>query len=85
LAYKILIDKKVIKDLKRIDKTWQEKIVRTIKNEIAQDPYRGKKLIGSLSPFWRWRVGDYRIIYTIDDEIVTVEIVKVKHRKSVYR
>ncbi len=83
MAYKILIDKKVIKDLRRIDKSWQKKIVHVIKNEIAQDPYRGKKLIGDLSPFWRWRVGDHRIIYSIDDEIITVEIVKVKHRKSV--
>ena len=47
-------------------------------------PYSGKKLIGNLSPFWRLRVGDYRVIYIIEEEIVTVEVVKVRHRKEVY-
>jgi len=46
--------------------------------------YSGKKLIGNLSPFWRLCVGDYVVIYVIEEEIVTVEVVKVKHRKEVY-
>jgi len=48
------------------------------------DPYLGKKLVGNLSPFWRMRVGDYRIIYAIEEKLVTVEVIKIRHRKEVY-
>lgn len=84
LSYILKIDDNVIKDLKKIDKTWQKRILTKIKTTLAEDPYSGKKLVGNLSPFWRLRVGDYRVIYNIEEEIVTVEVVKVKHRKEVY-
>ncbi len=84
LNYTLKIDDKVIKDLKKIDKTWQKRILTKMKTTLTDDPYSGKKLVGNLSPFWRLRVGDYRIIYAIEEEIVTVEVVKVKHRKEVY-
>ncbi len=84
LAYTLKIDDKVIKDLKKIDKTWQKRILTKMKTTLITDPYSGKKLVGNLSPFWRFRVGNYRIIYAIEEEIVTVEVIKVKHRKEVY-
>jgi len=82
--YKIVIDDKVIKDLKKIDKVWQKRIIEKIKTVLSSDPYSGKKLVGNLSPFWRFRVGDYRVIYAIEEDIVTVEVIKIKHRKEVY-
>ena len=84
LAYTLQIDDKVIKDLKKIDKTWQKRILTKIKTSLLENPYSGKKLVGNLSHFWRIRVGDYRIIYAIEEEIVTVEVIKIKHRKEVY-
>jgi len=84
LSYKILIDKKVIKDLKKIDKTWQIKIINKIQTTLATNPYSDKKLVGDLSKYYRLRVGDYRVIYSIDEDIVTVEVVKVSHRKDAY-
>jgi len=84
LAYTLQIDDKVIKDLKKIDKTWQKRILTKMKTSLLENPYSGKKLVGNLSPFWRIRVGDYRIIYAIEKEIVTVEVIKIKHRKEVY-
>ncbi|CAA6801536.1 MAG: RelE/StbE replicon stabilization toxin [uncultured Sulfurovum sp.] len=83
LVYTLKIDDKVIKDLKKIDKTWQTRILSKIRTTLTTDPYSGKKLVGNLSPFWRIRVGDYRVIYAIEEEIVTVEVVKVKHRKEI--
>ena len=82
--YKLQIDDKVIKDLKKIDKTWQKRILSKIKTTLTTDPHSGKKLVGDLSPFWRIRVGDYRVIYSIEEEIVMVEVIKIKHRKEVY-
>ena len=82
--YKVLIDKKVLKDLRKIDKKYREKIIKTIEKKIAKDPYIGKKLLRDLSDFYRYRVGDYRIIYLIFDDRIEIEIIKVGHRKEVY-
>ncbi len=82
--YKIVIDDKVIKDLKKIDRVWQKRIIEKIKTVLRNNPYSGKKLVGNLSPFWRLRVGDYRVIYAIEESIVTVEVIKIKHRKESY-
>ena len=84
LTYTLQIDDKVIKDLKKIDKTWQKRILNKMKTVLVTDPYSGKKLVGNLSPFYRLRVGDYRIIYAILEDVVAVEVVKIKHRKDVY-
>jgi len=84
LNYTLKIDDKVIRELRRIDRTWQKRILNKMKTTLTKDPYSGKKLVGNLSPFWRLRVGDYRVIYAIEEEIVTVEVIKVKHRKEIY-
>jgi len=82
--YKLLIDDKVVKDLRKIDHVWRTKILTSIKTKLVENPHSGKKLVGDLSPYYRLRVGDYRILYeTIESEVVVV-VVKVKHRKNVY-
>jgi len=83
--FKVRFDKKVYKDLKKIDKSAQIKILEVIENKIAINPYDGKKLVGNLSSFYRYRVGDYRIIYQIFDDIIEIEIIKISHRKDVYK
>jgi len=75
----------VIKYLKKIDKTWQQKIIQTIETTLTTQPYSGKKLVGNLSDYFRLRVGDYRIIYEIIDDVVTVEVIKIKYRKDIYK
>lgn len=47
-------------------------------------PHGVRKLVGALEG-WRIRVGDYRILYQIDDDARTVTIVRVKHRREAYR
>ena len=83
--YKLFIDDKVVKDLRKIDKTWQTKIVANIKTKLVKDPYLGKKLVGDLSPYYRYRVGDYRVLYEIVESKVLIIVVKIKHRKNVYK
>jgi len=83
-VYSIVIDKKVLKDLKNIDEFWQKKIMLKIDAFLTATPYDGKKLVGNLSDFYRIRVGDYRIVYEIIDETITVEVIRVSHRKDVY-
>lgn len=83
--YKLFIDDKVVKDLRKIDKTWQTKIIANIKTKLVKDPYLGKKLVGDLSPYYRYRVGDYRVLYEIVESKVFIIVVKIKHRKNVYK
>ena len=81
--YKILFDKRVLKDLRKIDKQHQKQIIEAIEEKLAQDPYIGKRLLGDLSGLYRYRVGKYRIIYAIYDDRVEIEVIKVGHRKDV--
>ena len=46
---------------------------------------RGKALIGNLSGFWRYRVGDYRIICEILDEKLVIYAIHIAHRSEVYQ
>lgn len=85
MSYKLFIDDKVIKDLKQIDKFWQKKIIEVIKAKLVENPYIGKPLVGNLSPYYRLRVADYRIVYEINEDEVVVIVVKIQHRKDVYK
>jgi mRNA interferase RelE/StbE len=85
LIYKLLFDDKVTKDLKKIDKAWQKKILKKIKTTLIDNPKSGKKLIGNLSLYYRIRVGDYRVIYEVKDDEIIVLVVKIKHRKDIYK
>ncbi len=62
--------------------TIQQRIQEAIE-EIGRGPYRGKKLSGPLEGDYSWRVGAYRILYTIVRERVYLE--SVGHRRDVYR
>lgn len=78
--------KKAQKDLQKLDKPIQNKIVVELDQILLLNNPRevGKCLTGSLSGLWRYRVGDYRIIVDIEDGIFTVIVVKIGHRKQVY-
>lgn len=57
-------------------------------DEIAklEDPrVRGKSLTGNLAGVWRYRVGDYRIVADIEDDVLVILVVDVDHRSKVYR
>ncbi|MCS5592906.1 MAG: type II toxin-antitoxin system RelE/ParE family toxin [Gammaproteobacteria bacterium] len=83
--YKLLFDEKVVKDLRKIDKAWQLKILSVTKSKLIENPYVGKKLVGDLSPLYRLRIGNYRVIYDIVEKEVIVVVIKIKHRKDAYK
>ncbi|MDX2355962.1 type II toxin-antitoxin system RelE/ParE family toxin [Dietzia sp. PP-33] len=78
---------KVITTLGRQDKTAQQGIRAILDERIhgCEDPrYLGKALRGD-QHLWRYRVGDYRIIFSIENQRVTVLVVDVAHRRELYR
>lgn len=73
--------------LESIDKKMADRIKKYLDEKIAIDlnPRRlGKSLHGNLSGYWRYRVGDYRIICEIHDEEVIVLVIDVGHRSRIY-
>ena len=75
------------KELKKLGKPNAARIIKVLEERIAKldDPRElGKPLVGDWSGYWRWRIGDYRIIAKIEDERVVILIVRIAHRKGVY-
>ncbi len=87
MTWKIEFKDKAKKQLKKLGKPIQIQIEKHLLKLIKLgDPRQtGKALTGSLKGFWRFRVGDYRLICDIKDVVVTIVIIKVAHRKDVYK
>ena len=83
-SYRILFKQSVAKDLRSIPKKDIKRILRRI-DSLADEPrpVGVEKLSGDEK--YRIRQGNYRILYAIDDDVITVTIVKVGHRRDVYR
>ena len=86
MVWTIEFDKKAEKEFKKLDKAIQKKIDRLIiKLSKSRNPRdTGKPLKGKLGPFWRYRIGDYRLICSIEDKILTIVVLRVSHRRYVY-
>ena len=84
MEYGLVISPRAEKDLDRIVKNVRVRILDALE-ELRTNPRppRSKKLKGR--DLWRIRVGDYRAIYSIADEALIVTVVRVGHRKEVYR
>ncbi len=82
--WKIKIHKLVLsEDFKSISHPQQSIILKDIHKKLSLDPKGyGKPLLGSLKGYWRIRVGDYRIIYRILEDVITVFVVKVGIRRD---
>lgn len=82
--YKIIFTKSAAKELKKLSNQLIARIVPEIQALATEPrPTNCKKLKGEENRY-RTRVGDYRILYSIEDTIKIVEIVKIGHRKEVY-
>ncbi len=87
MAWNIEYDSRVLKDLKKLDRKTQQQILDYFDERVApsQNPRNyGKGLTSSFSGLWRYRIGDYRAICNIEDENLTVLVVRVGHRSTAY-
>lgn len=75
------------KQLKKLDKQWQEAILNYLDTVVSLDNprSRGKPLRGNKKDFWRYRVGDYRILCDIQENNFVVLVLVIGHRKEVYK
>lgn len=73
------------RDIKSLDRPVQKRILARL-TELASEPRpAGAELLTGLADVWRVRVGDYRIVYTIKDDVLLVLVLRVGHRREVYK
>lgn len=84
--YYIKFKKKAYKELLKLPSVMIKKVAAAI-DDLANDPRPegSEKLKGSDENLWRIRIGDYRVVYLLEDKIKVVEVRKIGHRKDVYK
>jgi len=86
--WKVEFEQNAAKELRKLDKQAQKEILNYLRQRIAteDDPMRfGKALSKELKGLWRYRIKDYRIICNIEDKVMIVLVLRVAHRKHIYR
>ena len=81
--YKILFTNRSLKDLENIDTSTQKRIAAKLKEYSAEPLKYSKKLSNSNLGSYRFRIGDYRVIFDIDKE--NIVILRIGHRKNIYK
>ena len=89
LAWRVEFDPDAVKDLKKLDKQVQARILDFLRERLARldNPRElGEALAGSkLGNYWKYRVGDWRIICDLQDHRIVVRLLRVGNRREVYR
>ncbi len=83
MIYKIGFKKSVVRDLKRIDRNQVDHILGKIEEKLPEKAESFPILSGAFKGLRKFRIGDYRVIYTIIDD--TALILRISHRQNAYR
>jgi mRNA interferase RelE/StbE len=87
LAWRIELTETAAKALAKLDRQVARRITEFLRETLAglEDPRSaGKALVGP-NALWRYRVGDYRIVVSIEDAAVRVLVIRIGHRREIYR
>jgi mRNA interferase RelE/StbE len=88
LGWKVEFEPRALAELGKLDRSVQKRIVKFLQERVVRRPSPrelGRALTGEKAAFWRYRVGDYRVICFLDDNAQTVKVMRVAHRKEAYR
>ena len=89
MAWRVEFDPDAVKDLKKLDQQIQVRILDFLRERLARlhNPRElGESLAGSkLGNYWKYRVGDWRIICDLQDQRIVVRVLRVGNRREVYR
>lgn len=86
--WQVEISRTAEKQISKLNRVAQASILRFLRERVqfAENPRQwGKPLHGDQCGLWRYRIGDYRLICDIQDEKITVLVLRVGHRKDIYR
>jgi mRNA interferase RelE/StbE len=86
LAYDLIWNEGVLRDLKGLDHKIARALIDSVKNCLAGNPLKlGKPLKGIFRGLYRYRYGDYRVVYALDRADKKIIILHIRHRKEAYR
>jgi len=89
LAYEIEFDPEAVKDLKKLDRSIQARLLGFLRQRVTplENPRDlGEALTGAtLGSYWKYRVGDWRIICDIQDRRLIVRVLRLGNRRDIYR
>jgi mRNA interferase RelE/StbE len=85
LSYRIEVKRSAAKTLKKIPKASRKRIVEKIDSLAESPPNPDTTKMKGNNPFHKVRVGDYRIVYEIQEDVLMILVVKIGHRKDIYR
>ena len=83
MTYDIIFSDKSLKQLRKLEKEVQERIIKALERIRIRPEIHVTKLIGD--PGYRLRVGDYRVILDIDKGKLLILVLKIGHRKGIYK
>lgn len=84
MSWEILFTKKAQKQINSLDKTIQLRIKKAIKERLMQNPQLHlEPVVGDMTGFYKFRVGDYRLICTKKDAELVVIVVEMGHRREI--
>lgn len=86
MTWNVELTAKSARQIKKLDKATQRRIIAFLRElEGLDDPHtRGKGLTGNLRGLWRYRVGDYRLVCSLEGDKLLVLVLSVGHRSEVY-
>ena len=85
MAYQVILKPSAAKSVRKLDRDTQRRVLRVLE-VLAQEPRpAGVLKMAGDDNLWRVRLGDYRVVYEIHDRQLIVVVVRVVHRKDVYR
>lgn len=87
MQWRVELKAKAAQAINKLDAQHRERIRAFLKAQSTQSNPRatGKALQGQLAGYWRYRVGDYRLICQIKDDRLVILVVEIGHRKDIYR
>ena len=87
MKYRLLLEENAVRQLKKLDPFQQRLVLSWLRRNLdgTENPRaKGKGLSGNLTGAWRNRIGDYRVICRIRDEVCEVIAIEIGHRSKVY-
>ena len=87
MEYKVVYEKAALKKIQKMDRMQRSFVLSWIDKNLnnTSNPRKfGKALKGSYDNYWRYRVGNYRLIAKIDDQNIIIFLIDAGHRKDIY-
>ena len=88
MAWSIEFEPDARRELEKLDKSVSDRILKFLRQRLAvlDDPRSiGERLQGPLRQYWKYRVGDYRLICSLQDDRLVVIVVRIGHRREIYK